>query len=183
MTKQEFLDNLQENLQGLPKEEIEERLNFYSEMIDDKIEEGFDENDAVYSVETSFTTVTKEKTKTKSKRKLKTWEIVLLAVSFPIWFSLLIALFAVGLAVLVCVFAVSVSVFLVAIGLGVGSIGIILKGVFSLFNLGTLEGLAIIGIGIFALGLSFILGVLGRKIIVVFWKLTKKLIVNRRVKK
>lgn len=47
MTKQEFLTQLEENLLGLPQNEIEERIIFYSEMIDDKIEEGYSEEDAV----------------------------------------------------------------------------------------------------------------------------------------
>ena len=39
MNKQEFLMRLREGLSGLPQNEIEERLTFYSEMIDDRIEE------------------------------------------------------------------------------------------------------------------------------------------------
>ena len=40
MSKQEFLTELQKGLAGLPKDDIEERLAFYSEMIEDRIEEG-----------------------------------------------------------------------------------------------------------------------------------------------
>ena len=40
MTKNEFLEQLRRGLSGLPMEDIDERLNFYSEMIDDRIEEG-----------------------------------------------------------------------------------------------------------------------------------------------
>ena len=39
MTKQEFLAELRRGLSGLPQNDIEERLNFYSEMIDDRMEE------------------------------------------------------------------------------------------------------------------------------------------------
>ena len=39
MLKQEFLDALKSRLAGLPQKEVEERLDFYSEMIDDKLEE------------------------------------------------------------------------------------------------------------------------------------------------
>ena len=47
MRKDEFLLMLQKRLEGLPKDEIEERLTFYSEMIDDRMEEGVNEEDAV----------------------------------------------------------------------------------------------------------------------------------------
>ena len=47
MLKQEFLDALKSRLAGLPQKEVEERLDFYSEMIDDKLEENISEEDAV----------------------------------------------------------------------------------------------------------------------------------------
>lgn len=37
MRKWEFLSTLKNRLSGLPKQEVEERLNFYSEMIDDRM--------------------------------------------------------------------------------------------------------------------------------------------------
>ena len=47
MTKKEFLDALRKRLRGMPKQDVEERLAFYSEMIDDRIEEGCTEEEAV----------------------------------------------------------------------------------------------------------------------------------------
>ena len=47
MQKQAFLDALRSQLAGLPEAEINERLNFYSEMIDDRMEEGLTEEEAV----------------------------------------------------------------------------------------------------------------------------------------
>ena len=50
MTKKEFLSALSRGLSKLPRKEREERVNFYAEMIDDRIEEGMPEPDAVASV-------------------------------------------------------------------------------------------------------------------------------------
>ena len=50
MSKQEFLAQLRKSLSGLPQEDIEERLTFYSEMIEDHIEEGRPEEEAVSAV-------------------------------------------------------------------------------------------------------------------------------------
>lgn len=47
MNKQEFLDRLKVSLSELPPEELEERLNFYREIIDDRMEEGLSEEQAV----------------------------------------------------------------------------------------------------------------------------------------
>ena len=50
MRKKEFLSALRRKLKGLPKREIEERISFYGEMIDDRIEEGFSEDEAVEKI-------------------------------------------------------------------------------------------------------------------------------------
>ena len=50
MSKQEFLVQLRKGLSGLPQDDIEERLTFYSEMIDDRMEEGFSEEEAVSQI-------------------------------------------------------------------------------------------------------------------------------------
>ena len=105
MSKQEFLAELKAGLNGLPQEDIEERLTFYSEMIDDRMEEGLTEEEAVLAIGTVNEVITQILTDTplsklvkervKPKRTLKAWEIVLLALGAPIWLSLLIAVLAV----------------------------------------------------------------------------------------
>ena len=50
MTKLEFLESLEKGLSGLPKNDIDERIAFYSEIIDDRIEEGLSEEDAVSKI-------------------------------------------------------------------------------------------------------------------------------------
>jgi uncharacterized membrane protein len=50
MKKEEFLSTLKKKLSSLPKQELEERLNFYSEMIDDRVEEGRTEEEAILDI-------------------------------------------------------------------------------------------------------------------------------------
>ena len=50
MNKQEFLSGLRKGLCGLPQDDIEERLSFYGEMIDGRIEEGLSEEEAVSEI-------------------------------------------------------------------------------------------------------------------------------------
>ena len=50
MTKQEFIEALRARLSGLPQKEAEERIGFYIEMIDDRIEEGLTEEEAVANI-------------------------------------------------------------------------------------------------------------------------------------
>lgn len=119
MTKKEFLIKLREGLSGLPKEDIEERVRFYSEMIDDRIEEGLSEEEAVLAVgsideitaqafaDVPFIRVAKEKLK--SQRNLSALEIVLLVLGSPIWLSLLIAAVAVAVSLYAVLWAVIIS--------------------------------------------------------------------------
>ena len=50
MNKQEFLASLKSSLSGLPQQEIEDRISFYSEMIDDKVEDGCPEEKVIAEI-------------------------------------------------------------------------------------------------------------------------------------
>ena len=114
MTKREFLSELRDALYGLSQSEIEERLLFYSEMIDDRMEEGIPETEAVASLGSVVAAAEQilldmplpklVKARVKPKRKLRAWEIVLIAVGSPVWFPILLALAAVVLAVYIVLF-------------------------------------------------------------------------------
>ena len=50
MKKQEFLENIRKEIKGLSECEVKERIAFYSEMIDDRIEDGLTEEEAVLEI-------------------------------------------------------------------------------------------------------------------------------------
>lgn len=112
MDKKEFLSKLRKSLSELPPEEVEERIDFYEEMIDDCIEEGMSEEEAVALIgkDVEATVPTNEPKVSNevynedgySKRKLTATEIILLIVGFPIWLPLV----AVGFSLLVSLYAV-----------------------------------------------------------------------------
>ncbi len=144
MTKQEFLAALRKGLIGLPQEDIEERIIFYGEMIDDRTEEGMSEEaavNAIGSVEQIVTQVKADiplsklvKEKVTPKRSLKTWEKVCVAVGSPIWVSLLIAFFAVVFAVYAAVWSVMVALWAIEFTLAACSVGLIASAVISLMK-------------------------------------------------
>lgn len=129
MKKEEFLARLRQGLSGLPQDEIEERLSFYSEMIDDRMEEGLPEAEAVAaagSVEEIAAQAVADiplaklaKERIRPKRRLRALEIVLLVLGAPLWLSLGIAAVAVGAALYVSVWAVIVSFWAVFAAFGV----------------------------------------------------------------
>lgn len=162
MTKDKFLLSLKDRLVGLPQEDVEERLHFYSEMIEDRMEEGLSEEEAVSAVGAvddiamQFAgDVTPEKQiKTRQKRPLKPWEIILLALGSPIWISLLIAAFAVGLSLYISLWAVIISLWAVfgsLIGCSLG--GVAAGGVLACSG-NALTGIAMLGGGSVCAGLS-----------------------------
>lgn len=100
MKKGEFLFKLRERLKGLPQDDIDNRISFYSEMIDDRISEGVTEEQAISDiggVEGVINDIAKDtplvklvKQKVTPKRSLTALEIVLIVLGFPLWFPLLL---------------------------------------------------------------------------------------------
>ncbi len=186
MTKSEFLSALRLRLYGLPKDEIDERIDFYAEAIDDRIEEGLSEEDAVGEMgsldgivfeiigEVPLSKIIKQRVK--PKRKMKAWEIVLLAVGSPLWLSLLFAAFAVVLSLYASLWSVVLSLWAVFVSLAAGALGGALAGVFYVFLGEGLFGIALIGLGIASAGLA-IFAFFGCRLASEWaWLLTKKMV-------
>ena len=164
MCKKEFLDTLRDRLKGIPAVEADERLAFYGEMIDDRMEEGLSEEQAVMEIGSAeeiaaeimadmpLTKIAKERFK--KRRRLGIWEIVLLALGFPIWFSLGIALLSVIFSVYVCLWSVIVSFWAVFVSFCASAIGMTAAGIFSLCIGRGLVAVVVTGAGIFCAGLA-----------------------------
>lgn len=164
MTKQEFLMELRTGLSGLPQKDIEERLTFYSEMIDDRIEDGLSEEQAVLAVGTVKEIIAQTvaeiplakiaKERIKSNRRFKAWEIVLLALGSPIWLSLGIALVAIILSVYVSLWSVIISLWAAFVSLVASSFGGVMAGILFSIKDNLLTGIAVCGASIVCLGFS-----------------------------
>lgn len=196
MNKQEFLEQLRKGLTGLPKDEIEERLAFYGEMIDDRMEDGVSEETAVCEIGSVDELVSQiiadiplrklVKEKIRPKQKLKVWEIVLLALGSPIWLSLIIAVLAVILSLYLVVWSVIGVLWAVFAAFVTCGLAGVAAGVYFAVGGTILTGIATIGAGMACIGLSVFI-FFGCKAATkgIIW-LTKKLIFlikNRFIKK
>ncbi len=164
MSKQEFLAQLRKGLSGLPRDDIEERLTFYSEMIDDRMEEGLSEEEAVSAVgsvaeivaqvvaDTPLAKIAKERIR--NKRRLSAGEIVLLALGSPIWLSLGVAAFAVILSLYVSLWAVIISLWAVFASLAACSIGGVFACIIITASGNGASGVAMLAAGMVCAGLS-----------------------------
>lgn len=167
MNKQEFLAGLRKGLSGLPQDDIEERLTFYSEMIDDRMEEGLSEEEAVGEIgsvdeivaqvvaETPLAKIAKERIK--PKRRLRAWEVILLVLGSPIWLSLAVAAFAVALSLYVVLWSLIISLWAVFGSLIACALGGVASGIGFACGGHLLSGIAMIGAGIICAGLSVFL--------------------------
>lgn len=133
MKRQAFLEALKLALKDLPEQEIQSSLAYFNEMIDDRMDDGMTEEEAVTDMGNvdeiatkllveNQTLVKRVKDKFIPKRRLATWEMILIILGFPIWGSLLLAVVTVFLSLIITV-----------ISIGLGAIAGILTGVALLF--------------------------------------------------
>lgn len=162
MNKKEFINALGKGLAGLSCEEQDKWLDFYGEMIEDRIEEGLSEEEAVAAVGNVDAVVeqillqSKPEKKQKKKRELKTWQTVLLIVGSPLWFSLVVAAASVVFSLMVAMWAVVISFYAVAVSLmACGLAGVVITPVMMVRgNMGA--GLFCLGAGLFCGGFGML---------------------------
>ena len=167
MNKQEFLTALRNGLSGLPQEDINERIGFYSEMIDDRMEEGLPEEEAVAGIGPVDRTVSQiisdipltrlVKEKIRPKRSLRAWEIVLIVLGFPLWFPLLAAAGAVVLSLYVVLWALILTLWAVFAAFAACAAGGIALAVVWIVRGSVVPGIAMIGLGLFSAGIAIFL--------------------------
>ena len=161
MTKLQFVQALGQKLSPLPKIDLEERLRFYTEMIEDRMEEGFSEEEAVAavgSVEEIAAQILVDFPQPEPKKK-NGWLIALLILGSPVWFSLLMAAFAVALSLYASLWSVIVSLWAVfgslalcgLVGLAAGIISFVaglVCGGLSIFLFFGIKALTLVTIGL-----------------------------------
>ena len=164
MGKTEFLARLQTGLSALPREEQEERLSFYREMIEDQMEEGLTEEEAVAAAGPVEEIIVQfagdipplpaEKPVAKQRSP---WVTVLLILGSPVWLSLLIAALAMVLSLYLSVWAAVISLWAVLLSLWGSALGCAIAGAV-FFSRGHIPaGLAALSAVLVCLGLSLLL--------------------------
>lgn len=172
MTKSEFLDRLGGLISEYPSDETQKSLDYYSEMIDDRIEDGMIEAEAIASLgnvndianqikcELPLATLVRQKALEKTKgEKIPVWVIVLLVLGFPVWLPLAISIFAVLLSIYITVWAIDFSFWVADFAIGVTSIAAVLAAFISIFKGSFLSVLIYLGAAITLAGLAIVLAI------------------------
>lgn len=144
MRKQEFLDRLKASLWAMPEADRQRSADYYAEMIDDRMEEGLSEEDAVAAIGNLDEIVKQilnesprppQVVRPKQKQKpaqdnTKVWLIILLIVGSPVWIPLAASLLSAVLSVYISLWTVVIVLYAVAVALGVAAIGCIVGSIF-----------------------------------------------------
>lgn len=167
MTKHDFLLLLQQQLSVLAPMEREEYLSFYREMIEDRMEEGLPEAEAVAAMGSVYeiaaqilpnVPVKAEKDQKKqAKREKKTGKTLLLILGSPLWIVLLMAGFAVLLALFAALWCVVICLWAAFAAVAVSSIAAAVGGTIFLCTGNTNGGLALLCVVPVCMGLSILL--------------------------
>lgn len=152
MKKQAFINRLNKGIRLIGYRECQDIVKYYSEIIDDKIDEGMDEEDAVESLGSVDKIIAKTLNDNNiiyvqnndSRERKNLLIIVIVVLTFPLWIGIIGAL----LGVLVAFLAVALSgivVSLCGLGLLVKSIVMICLNNISFIELGS--SFILIGVG------------------------------------
>ncbi len=165
MTKMEFILKIRSGLASLPQEDIQRSVDYYREMVDDRIEDGLTEEEAVAAVGSPDEIIRQilaesaqnpkpqqpktEQPQKKSNSGMSALAILLIIIGSPIWLPLLIAAVSVLISMIVTVFAVLIALYATVIGLGICAIVLLALAVTNPFTKGVLYvGMALILAGL-----------------------------------
>ncbi len=162
MTREIFLKELARQIRKLPRADRKKYLDFYSEVLADRIEEGMTEEEAVGALGSPeevaaliFYELGQDPEAVKTTgRKLRAWEIVLLCLGFPLWFSLGAAVFAILLAVYLVIWAADIVLWAADLSLVACGLAGVAAGIVFACQGYTPQGICVFGCGFICVGIS-----------------------------
>lgn len=179
MNKQAFLDSLYHLLKSLPKAERQQHIDYYAEMIDDRMEDGVSEEAAVAALGSAADIAAQiiGEVPPKSTMKFPIWTSVL---GSPLWLPLLFAAAAVVLSIIFAVAAVYIALWAALAALYAADLSLLLGffsgiagGVFYLIQSIPGPGIVFFGAGLVCAGCTVLLFFLCNYLAVLLWRLGK----------
>lgn len=171
MRKQEFLDKLKASLWAMPEADKQRSMDYYAEMIDDRMEDGLSEEEAVSAVgdldeivkqilhETPRPPVAVQKEQKQRKHGLEAWLIVLLVLGSPLWIPLGASVVGTVFGVYVSLWSVVIVLYAVAVAVGAAAIGCLIGSFFMIGRPGVI--VVSVGTALLCAGLGILLFMLG----------------------
>ena len=185
MKRSEFLEELKARLWAMPEGDIQNSLDYYSEMIDDRMEDGLSEEEAVAAIGNLDEIVKQILTETPrppqvvepikkqkpEQKNTKTWLILLAVLGSPVWLPVAAGLLATVLSVYVSLWTVVISLYATFAALAASSLGCILA---SFFMVGGMASATVVwGMALLCAGLAILILLLSNLAAKGLVKLTK----------
>lgn len=174
MKRNEFINKIEDNLKAFDQSEINEIINYYNEIIADKMDLGLTEDEAINSLgdvkditNEIKTNILMKRTNKKSTNSLKNFLIILGICSTPI-------LLPIGITFAVLYFTLYIVLFSFVIAFGASGIAVIFA--FLLESVRTLSTSGELSAAFIQLGIGFILGAILLLLTVISIKITKVLL-------
>lgn len=166
MTRQEFLSALNDKLSNLPKKDTAERIKFYEEMIDDRIEEGLSEEEAIADLGTvdeiykqflgELPLLSIIKNRITPKNRPSGGMLALIISTSLIWFPLLIVGLSLVLSLYAALWSLVLSAWAVFASLAISAPLGVVSGIASIFTANATQGILLIGGGLAFAGLAIL---------------------------
>lgn len=186
MNKQTFLEELCHLLKSLPQAERQQHLDYYTEMIDDRMEDGLCEEEAVAALGSAADIAAQilSSIPRKKERRYPVWAIILIVLGAPLWLSLLLSAAAVALSIVISLAAVYISVFIslwavlaalymTDLALALSFLTCIAGGIFYTVQGVSAPGFLFVGTGLVCAGAGILLFFLCNWLSRLLWQLTK----------
>ncbi len=157
MTKNEFTRVLKSKINHLPKSERRKILQYYYEMISERMEDGMTEAEAIDALGnldellSEYAPVPKEP---KKGVRLRAWHIIMLIVGSPLWICLVAALLCVMLAFYIVIWALVVCFYAVFAALAASGFACLMASFWAMFAGGAPYFFMLFGAGAFLSGLA-----------------------------
>lgn len=137
MTKNEFLRMLKGRISHLPKAERRKILQYYTEMISERMDDGMSEQEAIAALgdmDELFGDLPAPSKAPKPKSRLRGWQIAMLIVGAPVWVPLMIAMLSLLLAFYIVIWSLVISFYAVFAALAVSGLAVIYTGIASILS-------------------------------------------------
>ena len=166
MKRSEFIAELKARISGLAEDEVSERIDFYGEMIDDRIDAGLSEDEAVADIgdvdkiaaqilsgkdatDTALRVLDKSE-----KKKHSTKEIILIVSGSPLWLPLMIVAFAVVFSIYVAFLSIVIAFWAIPVSFAAGAVAGLILGPAFLFAGYAATGAVVFGSALILAALS-----------------------------
>lgn len=164
MNRNQFIDKLAKKLSNLSEQELKQTIDYYYEIISDKINDGMTEDEAIDSLGSideiassilSDNFILKNDKASNKNKKENNWKGITIGATAIIWIPILIVLIGAAIGIYVSLWAIVISFGATSLATGIGTLVSIL-GIIDICTGAVGSGLTWISMGIGSLGLCFI---------------------------